>query len=308
MAHVPPLLRKILTTTLSGGATLTITLLSKQQTITSINLSVLVGGVALLIEFLLEFEARVASVEATVEARTKDMQRIVDEGFVRVGKATELFERLRKSQLGNGAMTQLVDNASGLGTDSPAIVLGFAQRELLRTAKLLRDLQTDQAAYDGEDHDWLLTLTHSAGESIDAISTAVDIGFWSTELGRRYFDAQRTAVSRGVPVRRVFVLQSADEQTVDEIHRVAHYQASQGVNVKIVAVRDLPTQARRPMSDFILFDGGISYEVSSDAVGGPFEPMVASTMLVLSPQTLTSRKQRFAYLWDVAQSVTQPTP
>jgi hypothetical protein len=295
--RVPPLLRKILTTTLSGGTTMMITVLSKQELITSINLSVLVGGVALLIEFLMEFEGRLAALEASVR-----------DGFAQVSDATRLFDRLRKSQLGTGVMTELVDNASGLGSESPAIVRGFARRELRRITDLLRELQTGQAAYDGEDHDWLLTLTHSAGESIDAISTAVDIGFWSTELGRRYFDAQRTAVGRQVPVRRVFVLQTTDPQVAAEIHRVADYQASQGVSVKIVAVHDLEPWAQRPMSDFILFDGVVSYEVSSDAVGGPFEPMIASTMLVLSPDKVAHRRRRFDYLWGVARPVNQHTP
>lgn len=117
--RVPPLLRKILTTTLSGGATLTITLATRQNTVTAINLSILVGGIALLVEFLLEFETRLTEIEELVAARTEEMRRLVTDGFARVSHATELFDRLQKTPLANGVMIQLVDNITELGDHQP---------------------------------------------------------------------------------------------------------------------------------------------------------------------------------------------
>lgn len=67
---ISPLLRKIITTTVSGGTTLMITLLTRQSIVESVNLSVLVGGVALLVEFLLEFDARLVGVEEVLAEHT----------------------------------------------------------------------------------------------------------------------------------------------------------------------------------------------------------------------------------------------
>ncbi|WP_181799318.1 SCO2521 family protein [Kitasatospora acidiphila] len=232
------------------------------------------------------------------------VQRVRDHLASQVSHATELFDRLQKTPLANGVMTQLVNNITELGDHQPAIVGAFTRRELRRLSDLLKELKAGQAAYDGEDQDWLLTLTHSAATAIDAISTAVDIGFWSTELGRRYLDAQRAAVRRGVPVRRIFVLQSSDQRAAERIRRVGCTHRDLGLNVRMVAVRDLPAWVRRPMSDFIVFDHAISYEVQTDQSGsddsaGP-DLMVASTLLVLSEDKVARRRQRFEDLWVIA--------
>ncbi|MFE9424566.1 DUF6879 family protein [Kitasatospora sp. NPDC006697] len=313
-----PLIRKILTTSISGGGTLAITELTKQAWTTSVNLSVLVGGVVLLVEFLRDFEVRLAELEQGIAEHNERMHGLVEDGFARVNKATELYDRLRSTPLAGGEMTQLAENLAGLGGDQPPIVGAFTQRELRRVADLVKELMAGQAAYDGEDQDWLLTLTHSAATGIDAISTAIDIGFWTTELGRRYLEAQRAAVRRGVPVRRVFVVQSADQRVLEGIRQVGRSHQQLGLSVRIVAVRDLPHWARRPMSDFIVFDRSVSYEVQTDTSGhegdgdgdgvpGP-DLMVASTLLVLSEDKVARRIQRFEDLWAVARPVDGATP
>ncbi|GAA1992526.1 DUF6879 family protein [Kitasatospora viridis] len=310
---MPPLLRKILTTTVSGGTTLLITVLTKQELIPSVNLSVLVGSVALLVEFLVEFDARLTETEQAVAERTEQMRALVTEGFAQVNRATALYDQLQKAPLANGVMTQLAENLAGLGGEHPPIVSAFTQRELRRLADLMKELKAGQAAYDGEDQDWLLTLTHSSAIGIDAISTAVDTGFWSTELGRRYLEAQRAAVRRGVPVRRVFVVRGAEPQELAEIERAGRTHQQLGLEVRVLEVTALPPWARRPMSDFIVFDRAVSYEVQTDTSGrqddgtGP-ELMVASTLLVLREEQVNRRIQRFEYLWAVARPLDGPTP
>lgn len=199
-----------------------------------------------------------------MEGHTQKAQDLVEAGFTRVSEATRLFQLMETGRLGNGLMGELVHNASELGEDGTPIVRDFAQREIRRLSDMMKELQAGQAAYDGEDQDWLLTLTHSATVSIDAISTSMDSGFWGSGLGRRYLDAQRSAVRRGVPVRRVFVLRKPDQETPDETLKVAGAQAMLGINVRTVAMEELAPWARRPMSDFIVFDGAISYEQNTD--------------------------------------------
>jgi hypothetical protein len=97
------------------------------------------------------------------------------------------------------------------------------QSEIDRAALLLRGLGEGQASYAGEDQDWLLALTRVTANTIDAISTtAVDGGgldfadsFWKAGLGQRYLGAQRDATSRGVKVRRLFILVPENLQDAD---------------------------------------------------------------------------------------------
>ena len=95
-----------------------------------------------------------------------------------------------------------------------------ARSEIERMARFIYGLGEGQAAeYEGEDQDWLLTLTRTAKQSISMRpvrprSTGggmdFDDGFWTTALGRRYLGAQRDAASHGVTVRRLFILTSPD--------------------------------------------------------------------------------------------------
>lgn len=301
--RIPPLLRKILTTTASGGTTLLITILAQQSLVASINLSLLVGGVALLVEFLVEFEERLDTVEKAQNFHAEAMRALVAREFAQISAATRLFDIMDKAPLGP-ELDQLVRNAAQIDERVPPIVRVFAEKEIQRLALMLHQLHDGQPVYDGEDQDWLLTLTRSASDGIDAVSTAVDIGFWNTELGRRYINAQRAAVQRRVRVRRVFVLNEHGQETVDEILWVGSTQAKLGVEVRMVARRDLPAWAKAPNPDFIVFDRAISYEVSTDEGGQVLgKPLVARTWLELTEDNVAKRMQRFEDLWAVAQPV-----
>jgi hypothetical protein len=56
------------------------------------------------------------------------------------------------------------------------------------------------------------------------------------------------------------------------------------------------------MSDFIVFDGALSYEQNTDeGEGSQAAPVIARTLLVVNHDTVAKRVQRFEDLWAVAQ-------
>jgi hypothetical protein len=175
-------LRKILLTTITGGSTYLVTNLAEQPQIWSLTLSAFIGGVALVVQSLVDLEARIKT-------------------------ATELFGLIEASALRNDVVTQLVRHATEIDGDSPALVLNFVQAEITRMSEFLKELADGgDVTYDGEDPNWLLGLTRSATSTIDATSLTtmdphgkgfVDESFWDSDLGQRYLEAQREAITRG---------------------------------------------------------------------------------------------------------------
>ncbi|MFF5126321.1 hypothetical protein ACFY41_05190 [Streptomyces syringium] len=301
--RIPPFLQKAAITVILGCAAYLTTTLTGQPEIWRLTISIFIGGASLIVQFMTDFDRRLGVVETSLTSHSEDMKQLVDGGFSRINEATRLFGLVEGSALRTDAVTQLVRNATEIGVGGPDIIYDFAQAEISRLAQLMKDLHGGQAAYDGEDHDWLLTLTRSAGVSIDATSTAMDTDFWPTELGRRYLRAQREAIKRGVRVRRLFIVARPELLQDERIKAVCRSHEDLGVEVRVAAMCTLPPAAMLdPVFDFIVFDGGVSYEVSP-ALGSEHtpRPVVAKTTLDVRESLVTDRVHRFNDLWEAGQ-------
>jgi hypothetical protein len=307
--RIPLILQKIVVTLISGGVTYLLTNITGQDVVWTLTLSVFVGGAALLVQFMVDFDQRLALVQTVLAEHTGEMKAMVDQSFAKVSEATELFGRVEGSAVRTDAVTELVRKTIGIDVTAPEIVRDFARSEITRLAMLMQDLQAGEASYDGEDHEWLLALTHNAVESIDATSTAVDIEFWTNELGLRYLAAQRDAIKRGVRIRRVFILDDHRLNSDARILSVCRNQAELGVDVRIAVTSTLPPNARLdPMFDFIVFDQAVSYEVTPAlAVEQATLPVIASTRLVLRSDRVAKRVRRYNDLWEAGQAPRETT-
>jgi hypothetical protein len=282
-------LRKILVTAITGGGAYLITSLTEQPQIWSLTLSAFIGGVALVVQFLVDLEARMKA-------------------------ATVLFGLIEASALQNDVVTQLVRHATEIDGDSPALVRSFAQAEIVRMSEFLKELADGgDVTYDGEDPNWLLGLTRSATSAIDATSLTtmdphgkgfVDESFWDSDLGLRYLEAQREAVTRGVIIRRVFILVEPDLAREPELVKIYKDQKDLGIDVRILAPSMLRGTRRSSIFDFMLFDNIISYEFTpvsrvDDATRGG----IVNTRLVLRDYRVQDRIQRFRDLWASATEI-----
>jgi hypothetical protein len=306
------ILRKVLVSLAIGGLAYGITELTGQPEIWSLTLSVFVGGVTLVIQFLMEFEARLARVETAKERHSARIEQMVEEGFARISEATELFSLVEASALRTDAITQLVRHATQIRTSAPTLVPNLALAEIDRVSEFLKGLSEGvSVTYEGEDRDWLLALTRLADSTIDATSlTTVDArgtdgGLWTSDLGHRYLEAQQAAVRRGVKIRRVFIiLHPADPATYAGLTDACKLQQQFGVEPRVLDWDAIPPTLRDAMYDFVLFDEAVSYETTTASqMEDPARPTILNTRLELRPDRVDGRVQRFKALWESADAV-----
>jgi hypothetical protein len=295
---IPTVIWKVIVTSVVGALAYFITNITNQPEIWRLTVSVFIGGATLIVQYLTDFERRLETVESAFAQHATVMREVVENGFEQVNEATRFFGLVERAPVPTRAVTELVHHVTQLEASNQDIIHSFAEAEINRLAVLLKDLKADQVEYEGEDHDWIVTLTHCCTSSIDATSTSVDSGLWTSELGRRYLAAQRAAIDRGVHVRRLFIVDHP-EQIDDDIKELRRSHEALGVEARVVAISAVPPPVRLdPTNDFIVFDHAVSYEVSPDVVSAD-QQLIASTRLVLRGERVARRTRRFNDLWAV---------
>ncbi|RSM73079.1 hypothetical protein DMB66_03245 [Actinoplanes sp. ATCC 53533] len=295
--------RKALLTVGLGGATFLITNALNQPQHVQITLSILIGGIALIIRFLVDFENRLAAVEKLEKDGMTEMKHLVGDAYSQISEATELFGLIEASALQTDLVTQLVRNSTQISPTSPPIVYHFVQAKIKETSDFLKQLaEGGTVTYYGEDRDWLLGLTRNATVSIDAISmTAVDHDLWQSEIGQRYLDAQRRAAGSGKRVRRIFVLDSPGMADDPAIRRACEEQRDMRIDVRLLDRAAVPPPLRVQVRDLIVFDDTLAYETNPTTTADPKHAQIAETRLVLTDSRVKECAQLFRELWDVSR-------
>ncbi|MEU1510686.1 hypothetical protein ABZ490_00750 [Streptomyces sp. NPDC005811] len=283
--------QKLLVTVVVGGVVylLTNVISSDDDGPWQLVLSVLCGGIVLIVQFLVSFVNQMHAVKGSVDQR-----------FADIGKATKLFNEVEK--LRDDGVPRLAENATKVVSSGPRILHDFANEEINRLAGVMEDLTSLSAETPGENHDWLMTLTRCTRHSIDAISTTVvDDGFWSTEPANRYLTAQHEAIiERGITVRRLFIVKERGERAA--LAPICEEQRDLRIQVRVVALDQLQAHHRRGnMIDFIVFDQALSYEIHPDQLGLNSRTAVNARRELVQPLV-----RRFEQLWDAAEELQLP--
>lgn len=294
--------RKALLTVVTGGLTYFITDFLNQPQHVQITLSILIGGIALIVRFLVDFEKRLAAVEKLEQDGMTEMKKMVGAAFSEISEATELYGLIERSALQTDLVTQLVRNSTQISPTSPPIVYHFVQAKIKETSDFLKQLaEGGTVTYYGEDRDWLLGLTRNATTSIDAISiTAVDHGLWHSEIGQRYLDAQRRAAGKGKRVRRIFVLESPEMGDEPAIRQACEEQRQMGIDVRLLDREAVPPPLQVQVRDLIIFDDILAYETNPTTVD-PQVAQIAETRLVLTDSRVKECAQLFRELWEASR-------
>ncbi|HEX5203965.1 DUF6879 family protein [Paractinoplanes rhizophilus] len=297
-------IKTALLTVASGGITFLVTNGLDQPQAICIILSILIGGIALMVRFLVDFEKRLAGVEEIEREGMADMKKLVGDAFSEISEATALFGLIEASALQTDLVTQLVRNSTSISPDSPPIVYKFVQAKIKEMSDFLKQLaEGGTVTYYGEDRDWLLGLTRTATTSVDAISlAAVDHDLWHSEIGQRYLDAQRRAARDGRRVRRIFVLESPDMEHDPELRRAYEEQREMLIEVRLLDRLAVPTPLQVQVRDLILFDDILAYETTPTTTD-PSKAQVAETRLVLTDSRVKECSQLFRELWDVSREL-----
>jgi hypothetical protein len=318
---LPPVMRKIVLATVSGGLSLGCALLlSSGGLVPALTISVVISGVTLIVDFLHEFEVRLHTLDRTfreelglngelVQQANARLRLDVDQRFTQLTTVPEAFGLQPLDNTRAAELIQVVQNAYAFEHRSAPLAKTFVRSEAQRFSLLLHQLRSGEGTYDGEDRDWLLSLARVCGRSLDATSsTSTDAGgrlrygggFWESDHGLRYMEEQRLAVRRGVVVRRVFILENA-KVTEDPFYvTLCSRQRRLGFDIRYLTPDMVPPELYNKLDDFIVFDNEISYEVVPSMSPGELRPTISKTHLVLNRALVAARVRQFTDLWDAA--------
>lgn len=310
-------LRRIALTVATGSITFVLTNLTNQPLPWTLTLSVLIGGITLLAQFLIDFERREEQVErrmsslefsnATVAQR---LEETVKQEVSRLDESARLLDRLTDSALHADSIQRLVRLSADLPEGSLPLAVEVAQAQVDAAVSFLEQLGHGEVGYDGEDRDWLLTLTKRSRHTISATSRGtvsadgdfIDDGFWDSELGHRYLDAQREAVRRGVAVRRIFVLEDRGIAHDPDFRKLCDQQRSAGVSIRILDAFTLTPTRALLLPDMVIFDDEISYELTTGPrLVAASTPYFLKTMLHVRPDAVRNRVQQFNDYWELSE-------
>jgi hypothetical protein len=296
---------KILVTVAVGALTYVITNLigQSQGELWQIALTVVIGGAALIVQYMVDFEQRLASVEGgqrrnrrdlqeNLAAHQREMTELVDRGFRRVSEVTELFSRLDASEMPDHEVARLVRSAAQVGSQGHGFMQEFVREEIARLASMVTALTAENHDLDGENNDTLIALIKCARRTIDATSSFVDLAFWKTETAKQYLLVQGDAIRRGVEIKRLFIVKRPEEAP-DDLGEILQAQKNEGIEAGVVVLSQLPRGTRvGPTRDVVIFDSELCFEITTDV-----EQLYPNAKLDAREDQVIRRKARFDSLW-----------
>jgi hypothetical protein len=247
---------------------------------------------------------------ADTEIRISALGEHMTVGLTRIGRLAELSAMIERSGLGP-TLVDFLETASQVDGRVNPLLQRLARREIKRVTEFVRELATSGGiAYDGEDRDWLLGLTREAERSVNAISLSTvdagmlgfDGGLWTSDLGHRYLELQREAITRKVRIRRIFVFENEELASDETFLRITQMQRGVGVEVRMLDHQLIPEWMRPMIFDFIVFDGAVSYETTpaTTFAAGQTRPAIVRTLLEPTSARVRDLEDRFEQLWKAA--------
>ncbi|MFE4048170.1 DUF6879 family protein [Streptomyces sp. YIM B13518] len=296
---------KVLISLAAGGLTSVIAEVASSETKWQIGVGIFVAGCILVLQLLGDLINQVRDFKAVLPEHNAQTQETVVRSFARISEATKFYSEME--QLPSDGVAALATSAAEVSSKGPDIMRRFAEELVRRLAVDMEALKSGSVDCVGENHDWLLTLTNCATDSIDTTSTLslVDRDFWNSGPADRYLQAQREAIARGVTVRRLFLVDDPADLN-DDLRQLGEEQRALGVETRVLIRTRLPRSVRRGLVDeFIVFDKATCYEIEQDQLH-----VNTSTRVRAHEDYVRPRIQRFAELWDVGvptQTIGTPT-
>jgi hypothetical protein len=330
---LPPVLRKTIITVVSGGLSLGCAMMvANASIVAALTISIVISGVALVVDYLVEVEATLKAIDSESQraieeitermlAENQAIVRQVEEAHAKLGEriddrlsllmsVPELFNLQRKRPSTAQSMVKVVRDAYSYERQASPLSTKFLEKKTTDFANLLRGLRGGYATYPGEDFDWMMTLTNACERTVDATSsTATDSGgrlryaggFWDSNQGLLYMEAQRQAVEdRRVRVRRLFILEYA-QLTADPFYlELCERQRRAGFEIRYLTRDICRPELLNQLDDFIIFDNELSYETVPTPGPGEDRPTISRTEVIVDREQVGRRARQFAALWDAA--------
>ncbi|MDC0766159.1 hypothetical protein [Streptomyces sp. HD] len=294
--RIPPVVLKVLITAAVGTTAYVISNLiaPSQEDLWQVALAVVIGGAALIVQYMVDFEERLGALENGQRQHRRELTELVDQGFRQVGEVTDLFGRLEDSGMPSGEVKRLARSAAQVGSQGRGFLQEFARAEIERLASMMTALASAHGDWPGENSDLLIGLARCARKSIYATSSYVDLDFWETATAKYYLDVQREAIQRhGVQVRRLFIVKDPHELSAS-LDKLLEQQRGTGIEVGVVVLSELPSNIRVGETlDVVIFDEVLCFEITTDV-----QQLNPNARLDARQDKVARRKARFEHLWD----------
>ncbi|MFF6783402.1 hypothetical protein [Streptomyces sp. NPDC012510] len=270
-----------------------------QDELWKLAMSIVIGGSALIVQYMVDFEKRLDAVETGQRTQTRELH----DHYTRLSDAAGLLHELDEVGMSTDDVKRLIRGATQVGRHGTDLVKDFARAEITSLASVVTDLTGRTAHWQRDNNEWLISLTKIARSTIDATSSSVDRPFWDTDPAGPYLDAQIEAMRRRhVSIRRLFMIKAAeqgDEQFMERFMELCQEQRDLRINVRFMV---LPEQRRRTgpaTRDVVIFDDALCLEYTTDHQGSNVR-----TRLDAITDSVRDEVSRFDTLWE---SATEPS-
>jgi hypothetical protein len=246
----------------------------------------------------------------------------LDERFARVSLAAKMYEAVASSAIDTDESVRMLEQVAKVDGSHPGLLPSLfdgLMRDLSAAASNLTS-ESGNHIVDGEDELYLLALTRASEDTIRAASQpsvdglSEESAFWVSDLGRRYLEAQRRAISeRGVKIWRLFVVDASDVSPtaggssgeIEEdspLGKVMRKHQEAGIQCRyVISSSDLPVA----LVDSILFDECVYYQstLGTDQQVSTDGSHIHKTRLTRDRAQVGAFVQAFDETWQAAKSL-----
>lgn len=304
--QIAPVVLKTLITVVVGTVAYVLTNLidQSQDELWKLAMSIVIGGSALIVQYMVDFEKRLGSVETGQRTQTRELH----DHYTRLSDAAGLLHELDQVGMSTDDAKRLIRGATQVGLHGTDTVKDFVRAEIKSLGSVVTDLAGGTAHWPRDHNEWLIGLTKIARHTIDATSSSVDRPFWDTDPAGPYLVAQIEAMRRRqVSVRRLFMIKASEareEPFMARFMELCREQRDLEIDVRFMV---LPEQRRRtgpPTRDVVIFDSAICLEYTTDHQGSNVRTRIDAVT-----DSVRDEVSRFTTLWEAASEPgTGPAP
>jgi len=162
----------------------------------------------------------------------------------------------------------------------------------------LGNLEDGRITSHGSDYRHLLEAMTTAHARVEAVTNVIgsgggDPGWWDSEVGRKYWAANKDALRRGLEVHRIFIVASMVTSD-DKLLALMQEQKNSGVNIRWL---ERSTVEPGLHLNFAVWDDQVAWEARTNAQGIQYE-----TTLMFAPRDVARLKRAYDLLYSVSEN------
>lgn len=115
----------------------------------------------------------------------------------------------------------------------------LAHAQLDEMSSKLKQIASGEIITNGYDYRWLTTLVDEAQNQL-CVTSLVNLEWWKSPVGRKYWESNLVALKRGVKITRIFICQ----EIIPDVLNIASKMHEQGMEIHIAKISELPENLR----------------------------------------------------------------